>query len=451
MRASGSNGSSRRLSNSDTRRDLPNARPPGRGRCSVVVGCQWGDEGKGKVVDVLAASAHVVARFQGGANAGHTVRAGDQEFILHQIPSGIVHSGKRCLVGNGVVLDLERFFKERAHLEQRGIQVEGRLGISARAHLVLPHHRALDHALERAARTRIGTTGRGIGPAYADKASRQGLRCADLLAASAKALVEGKLRRARSQLSALGADPSEAGDAESALSMALPLGDFVTDVGEEITSALGAGKDVLLEGAQGAVLDVDHGTYPFVTSSNTTAGAASTGAGIGPTAIDWVTGVTKAYATRVGNGPFPTALPPDLEARVRELGGEYGATTGRARRCGWFDGVVAAYASRINGLSGLAVTKLDVLDSLREIRIATSYELDGERTDRFPATCSELERARPVYETHPGWRRSTSSVRAIRDLPRNARAYLDRIEEISNAPITMVSVGSYRNQVIHCS
>lgn len=419
------------------------------GACTVVVGCQWGDEGKGKVVDVFAEDADVIARYQGGANAGHTVHVGDHEFVLHQVPSGILHSGKRCLLGNGVVVDLAQFFSECDHLAARGVDVQGRIGVSTRAHVVFAHHRALDAALEIRAKRKIGTTRRGIGPAYEDKTGRRGVRVGDLLdPALAEETVARNLQGARERLEWLGADPSSAGTLDEALAPASRLPDVATDAGLEIWKARINGKRVLLEGAQGTALDVDHGTYPYVTSSNTTAGAASVGAGIGPTAIDSVIGVVKAYTTRVGNGPLPTSFDERMDAVMRKLGAEFGATTGRPRRCGWFDAVLAAYAARVNGLTGIAVTKLDVLDTLPELKIATAYRLGDDAEHPFPATVHELEQVEPVYETLPGWTTPTTAARSLADLPANARAYLDRIEELAGVPIAMVSVGTRRNQVI---
>ena len=421
------------------------------GRCTVVVGCQWGDEGKGKIVDVLAESADIVARYQGGANAGHTVHVHGDEFILHQIPSGILHPGKRCLLGNGVVLDLPKFFAEYDALVERGIELEGRIGISQRAHLLLPYHRALDHAAEVRAREKIGTTGQGIGPAYVSKSGRRGVRVADLVDVSRlERLAQRAMGDALEELEVgeLAATELEA-RVWAALALAgrtLPL---ATDTGREIVEALGAGRSVLMEGAQGTALDLDHGTYPFVTSSNTTAAAAATGLGIGPTAISAVLGVVKAYTTRVGNGPLPTEFDEEMGARVRELGGEFGATTGRPRRCGWFDAVQARYAARVNGLTGLAVTKLDVLDSLDEIRIATGYRVDGDLSTEFPADTWSLSRVEPVLERHPGWRMPTTEARHIADLPAEARSYLDRLQELTGVPIEIVSVGSRREQIIH--
>ena len=422
-----------------------------RGRCTVVVGGQWGDEGKGKIVDVLAEQADIIARYQGGANAGHTVHVGEEEFILHQIPSGILHPEKRCLMGNGVVLDPIQFFHEYDEVEARGVSLEGRVGVSLRAHLLLPYHRLLDKAREGKTRKKIGTTGRGIGPAYEDKVSRRGLRVVDLMdEEGAGSRLTQEWERARAKLAALGV--SDFGDAEGCVEETLAIRErllgLATDVGLEIHEALKAGKKVLLEGAQGTALDVDHGTYPYVTSSTTTAGGAASGIGIGPTALHRILGVVKAYTTRVGNGPLPTAFSPEMDEKVRTLGSEFGATTGRPRRCGWFDGVLARYSARINGLTGLALTKLDVLDTLPEISIATAYRTPHGEITEFPADTRSLDDVEPVYETLPGWQSCTGEVRKLEELPSNARAYLERIEEITSTPIDMIGVGPRRSQVI---
>jgi adenylosuccinate synthase len=425
--------------------------------CLVVVGAQWGDEGKGKIVDVLAAEASVIARYQGGANAGHTVHIGDadgpghQEFILHQIPSGILHPDKRCLLGNGVVLDLEQFFEELDGLQERGIRAETRIGISGRAHLLLEYHKKLDAASEKARGAgKIGTTGRGIGPAYEDKVARAGVRVADLQDdARARELIGTATRRANARLRAAGAeelDPQAVVDAVlSKRERLLPL---ITDCGREITDSLRRGQRVLLEGAQGAMLDVDHGTYPFVTSSTTTAAGAATGTGIGPTVIDQVLGVVKAYTTRVGSGPLPTEIAGELGEHLRELGGEYGATTGRPRRCGWFDAVVVRYAAQVNGLTGLAITKLDVLDTFDEVKVCTGYRVGAEEHAYFPYDLTLLEGAEPIYEVLPGWKEPTSEARAYEDLPARARQYLERIQELTGVPMAYVSVGTKREQII---
>jgi adenylosuccinate synthase len=425
-----------------------------QGNCTVVVGCQWGDEGKGKIVDVLAENVDIVARYQGGANAGHTVHVGDEEFILHQIPSGILHEGKRCLLGNGVVLDIQQFFQEYDALLKRGRDLEGRVGVSERAQLLLPYHRWMDRATEDSAslQDKIGTTGRGIGPAYEDKAGRRGVRVADLgNAQRLQKRVDQAKERIYERLREMGGGATD--ELDRALDEALALGErllsLATDTGPEISRALKDGRRVLLEGAQGTALDLDHGTYPFVTSSNTTAAAAATGTGIGPTAIDSVVGVVKAYTTRVGEGPLPSAFEPEMDAHIRKLGGEFGATTGRPRRCGWFDSVLTRHAAQVNGLTGLAVTKLDVLDTLPELQLATAYRLpDGTVTERFPADTWSLSELEPVYETLPGWGAPTGEVRRLEDLPRNARAYLDRIVELTGTPVQWVSVGTRRSQII---
>ena len=422
-----------------------------QGSCTVIVGCQWGDEGKGKIVDVLAERVDIVARYQGGANAGHTVHVGEEEFVLHQIPSGILHEGRRCLLGNGVVLDVQQFFEEYDAILERGIDIEGRVGVSYRAQLLMPYHRFLDKAVELAADTKIGTTGRGIGPAYEDKAGRRGIRTADLLNPERLAeRIDAAKARVVARLEHLGASTDELNRAmDETLALSERLLSIATDVGPEISAALRSGRHVLLEGAQGTALDLDHGTYPFVTSSNTTAGGAATGTGIGPTQITEVIGIVKAYTTRVGEGPLPSAMSPEMDEHVRALGGEFGGTTGRPRRCGWFDAVLTRFASQVNGLTGIAVTKLDVLDTLDEVKIATAYRTpDGKTREFFPADTWSLAEIEPVYETMPGWNSSTCDVRRIEDLPPNARAYLDRIEELTNAPVRFVSVGTQRSQII---
>ncbi len=419
--------------------------------CVVVVGAQWGDEGKGKVVDVLAERADLVVRYQGGANAGHTVDTGAEEFVLHQIPSGIVQ-GAVCVVGNGVVLDPEQFFTELDALAARGVRTEGKLFVSDRAHLTLPFHKLLDRAREQ--RDKIGTTGRGIGPAYEDKYGRRGIRVGDLRNPARTAeLVRVRVEAANQMLGLLGS--AECANVEEHVRLLERLGPRIlplaVDAGRVVWEALERGESVLLEGAQGALLDVDHGTYPFVTSSNTTAGGAAVGVGIGPTAIDAVLGVVKAYTTRVGNGPLPTEAPPDVAQRIRDLGGEFGATTGRPRRCGWFDAVVVRYAVRVNGLTGLAVTKLDVLDTFAEIPVCVGYRLDGEAVDSMPADVERIERVEPVYETLPGWRKEIAAVRRLADLPAAARAYVDRLQDLAGAPVRYVSVGTRRDQIIEVS
>jgi adenylosuccinate synthase len=417
--------------------------------CVVVVGAQWGDEGKGKLVDVLAEQADLVVRYQGGANAGHTVVIGDSQFILRQTPSGILHPGVICVIGNGVVLDPETFFSELDALEQRGVPVAGRIIVSDRAHLVLPYHKLLDAASEKS--QGIGTTGRGIGPAYEDKTGRRGIRAGDLCRLDdLESMLASRVERANRLLELMGSSERASLPEHLALveRIAPRLKPLTADAGLVVHRAIQAKRRVLLEGAQGALLDLDHGTYPFVTSSNTTAGGASVGAGIGPTAIDGVLGVVKAYTTRVGNGPLPTAAPDEMDQRLRELGGEFGAVTGRPRRCGWFDAMVVRYAVRVNGLTGLAVTKLDVLDTLSEIPVGIGYRLNGKPLDALPSEVALLERVEPVYEMLPGWQCATGEVRRLEDLPPAARAYLDRLQELAGAPIRYVSVGTRRDQII---
>jgi len=418
-------------------------------RTVVVVGAQWGDEGKGKLVDVLSERADWVVRYQGGANAGHTVDLGEKSFVLHQIPSGILHEGVRCAIGNGVVLDPETLFTEIDELVSDGVDVEGRLYVSERAHLVLPYHKLVDS--RSAASRAIGTTGRGIGPAYEDKIARRGVRVLDLRHPdSLRPIVEAAVAHANAQLAAWGvAERASVADTMTLLERLAPrLLSLAEDVGLAIHRAQRSDASVLLEGAQGSLLDVDHGTYPFVTSSTTTSGGAAVGVGIAPSSLGRCLGVVKAYTTRVGQGPLPTELAEPLQSEMRKLGNEFGATTGRARRCGWFDAVVVRYAVRVNGLTDLAVTKLDVLDTLDEVRLCTAYRVGQDVFTEFPGDLTMLSHAEPVYETFAGWRTSTADARALEDLPAAARAYLDRIEQLVEAPITYVSVGTRRDQII---
>ncbi len=418
----------------------------------VVVGAQWGDEGKGKIVDLLSADFDIVARYQGGANAGHTVIIGEQKYILHLIPSGILHPGVQCVIGNGVVIDPVALMEEIEFLEARGISVQGRLWISQKAHLIMPYHKLLDSVSEeREGNEKIGTTRRGIGPAYVDKASRKGIRIVDLLD---RDLFAKKLRRNLAEKNQLlekiyGHLPL---DVEAIIREYLEfdrrIDPFIKDVSIFLEQAIGEGKSVLLEGAQGTLLDVDHGTYPFVTSSNPVSGGACTGVGIGPTRITDVLGVIKAYTTRVGEGPFPTELTDEEGELLRKEGQEYGATTGRPRRCGWFDAVIARYAVRINGINALAVTKLDVLDRFDRIKVCTGYRYGGRVLREFPTELRILQECRPVYEEFPGWRQPTGGVTHWDELPRAAREYLAYLESLTGAPIKIVSVGSRRNQTI---
>ncbi|HET9003970.1 MAG TPA: adenylosuccinate synthase [Gemmatimonadaceae bacterium] len=418
-------------------------------RTVVVVGAQWGDEGKGKLVDVMAERADWVVRYQGGANAGHTVHIGDKSFVLHQIPSGILHPGVRCAIGNGVVLDPDTLAIEIDELVEDDVDVEGRLYVSDRAHLVMPYHKLLDG--ESSASKAIGTTGRGIGPAYEDKAARRGVRVLDLRHPDRlRQLVERGVEHANARLSHSGSKKRVSIDEtlELLARLAPRLLGLSEDVGLMVYRAQKQGAAILLEGAQGSLLDVDHGTYPFVTSSNTTSGGAAVGVGIAPMSIDAVLGVVKAYTTRVGNGPLPTEIEGALGEEVRRLGNEFGATTGRPRRCGWFDAVVVRYAARVNGLTGLAVTKLDVLDTLDQLAICTGYDVDGELHTEFPGDIAALEKLVPRYEWMPGWKTPTHEARTLDALPAAARAYLDRIEELCETPITYVSVGTRRDQII---
>jgi adenylosuccinate synthase len=418
-------------------------------RTVVVVGAQWGDEGKGKLVDVLAERADWVVRYQGGANAGHTVHIGDKKVVLHQIPSGIMHPGVRCAIGNGVVLDPEKLFGEIDGLVADGLDVSGRLYVSERAHLVLPYHKLMDGA--SASSKAIGTTGRGIGPTYEDKVARRGVRVLDLRnSARLRTLVEAGVAYANGRLAQMQTETrASVDDTMAALEVITPrLLDLADDVSLQIHRALKSGAAVLLEGAQGSLLDVDHGTYPYVTSSNTTAGGAAIGVGIAPTALHAVLGVVKAYTTRVGSGPLPTEFVEPMQTHMRTLGNEFGATTGRPRRCGWFDGVVVRFAARVNGLTDLAVTKMDVLDTLDRVAICTGYRIGGDVHTEFPADLALLEHAEPVYEWFDGWQQSTADVRTLEALPENARRYLDRIESLCETPITYVSVGTRRDQMI---
>ncbi|MHB8873457.1 MAG: adenylosuccinate synthase [Myxococcaceae bacterium] len=424
----------------------------------VVVGAQWGDEGKGKVVDLLTEHAQVVVRFQGGNNAGHTLVVNGQKTVLHLIPSGILHAGKTCVIGNGVVIDAAVLVTEIDALKARGfLSDDGQLVISGNAHLILPWHKLLD-ALREKARTggAIGTTGRGIGPAYEDKVARRGIRVRDLLAPAKLARKVGeRLATASKELAELAAaanEPPPALVADEVVAEALAAGariaTYVKDASLYLSGQVRQGARILFEGAQGTLLDVDHGTYPFVTSSTCVAGNAAVGSGIGPTAIDKVVGISKAYTTRVGGGPFPTELEDELGERLRKVGDEFGATTGRPRRCGWLDGVVLRYAARVNGLTGLALTKMDVLSGLKSVSICTAYDLDGERVTELPGDFEDLARVKPVYETLPGWNEKLAGARTVEDLPENARRYVRRVEEVSGVGVMCVSVGADRGETI---
>ncbi len=417
----------------------------------VVIGAQWGDEGKGKVTDFLARNADMVVRYQGGNNAGHTVVTGGREYKLHLIPSGILYPEKLCLIGNGVVLDPEVFIGEVDGLSARGISTDN-LKISPRAHVIMPYHRRLDACDEdRRGANKIGTTGRGIGPAYADKASRVGIRMADLV--DPESLAE-RLKIALEEKNAIltRVYGAPAFDFEEVYSTYQKYGQrlagFVEDVSILVNDAIRQGKNVLFEGAQGTLLDIDHGTYPYVTSSHPVAAAACLGSGVGPTKIGKVIGVAKAYITRVGEGPFPTELKDGTGEYLRRRGHEYGTTTGRPRRCGWFDAVIARYAARINGLDYLAITKLDVLTGLDRILVCTRYSINGETIAEFPATLKALSRCQPIYEELPGWTEDITAARKLKDLPVNAQNYLQRISRLSGVPLALVGVGPGRDQTL---
>jgi adenylosuccinate synthase len=419
----------------------------------VVVGSQWGDEGKGKVIDLLAEFSDVVVRFQGGNNAGHTLVVGGEKFIVHLIPSGILHETKKCVIGNGVVLDPGVLIGEIDELRKRGyFPHDSQLLISEETHLIMPYHTRLDVAREKAqGKNKIGTTGRGIGPAYEDKVSRCGIRVVDLLD---EKVFERKLEHNLSEKNFMltkfyHEEPCSMEEILKEYGSLRPrLEPFVTNTSVFLAEALGRGERVLFEGAQGCLLDVDHGTYPYVTSSNTVAGNACAGVGIGPTRIDYVLGVSKAYTTRVGEGPFPTELGDEIGEKIREQGGEFGATTGRPRRCGWFDAVIVNHAVRLNGLHGLVITKLDVLDGLERIKICTGYRYNGQVLRVVPSSVEVLKQCQPIYEEVDGWQEDTREARTLNDLPERARAYIKRIEDITQTEVVAVSVGSDREATI---
>ncbi len=417
---------------------------------TVVVGAQWGDEGKGKIVDVLSEDADIVARYQGGANAGHTIVVGNQQYILHLIPAGILHAKPICIIGNGVVVDPVALLEEIAMLQEHGIPIEGRLYISHKAHVIMPYHKALDAANER--RQSIGTTGRGIGPAYADKINRTGIRIVDLLDPHH---LEQKLRKNIAEKTALlqqyyGITPNFDVEAmvQEYLAFDKKIDPYVRDVTGLLHQAIADGKNILLEGAQGALLDVDHGTYPYVTSSNPTSGGACTGVGIPPTVITEIIGIVKAYTTRVGNGPFPTEQTGAVGDQLRRQGQEFGATTGRPRRCGWLDLVALRYSAMVNGFTSIALTKLDVLSTFSEIPVATAYQVDGEILKSFPVDPPTLERVVPEYTTLPGWKTSLEGVRRFDQLPVQAQRYVGFIEEFLQVPVRMISTSPNRQDIV---
>ncbi|MBV6700589.1 adenylosuccinate synthase [Kitasatospora aureofaciens] len=417
----------------------------------VLVGAQWGDEGKGKATDLLGGSVDYVVRYQGGNNAGHTVVIGDQKYALHLLPSGILSPNVTPVIGNGVVIDPGVLLSELNGLNERGIDTS-KLLISGNAHLITPYHRTLDKVTERfLGKRRIGTTGRGIGPTYADKINRVGIRVQDLFDESIlRQKIEAALHDKNQVLVKLynrRAIPAEL-VVEEYLGYAEKIKPFLADTTLVLDEALKANKVVLLEGGQGTLLDVDHGTYPFVTSSNPTAGGACTGAGIGPTKIDRVIGILKAYTTRVGSGPFPTELLDEDGEALRRIGGERGVTTGRDRRCGWFDAVIARYATRVNGLTDFFLTKLDVLTGWEQIPVCVAYEIDGQRVEELPYNQSDFHHAKPIYETLPGWNEDISKAKTFADLPKNAQAYVKALEEMSGAPISAIGVGPGRDETI---
>jgi adenylosuccinate synthase len=419
----------------------------------VVVGAQWGDEGKGKIVDLLTSYADVVVRFQGGNNAGHTLVVGGEKTVLHLIPAGILHPGKSCVIGNGVVADPEVLVMEIDRLKSKGaLADDGQLVVSLDAHVIMPWHKAIDVAREQAAgEGKIGTTGRGIGPTYEDKVARRGLRVRDLLDEARLARkVKERVSAAREELRRLGATPDldEAAIVRKYADLGRRIARYATDVSLWLHRALAQGKHLLFEGAQGTMLDVDHGTYPFVTSSNTVAGNAVVGCGLGPTAVDYVLGITKAYSTRVGSGPYPSELRDETGDRLRKIGGEFGATTGRPRRTGWLDALALRYAARVNGLHGLAMTKLDVLTGFETVRIAVGYRVDGKVLDEMPSDPELLERAEAVYEDLPGWTEKLEHLRSWDDLPPRARTYVQRVQALVGVPVIGLSVGADRGETI---
>ncbi|WP_030255451.1 MULTISPECIES: adenylosuccinate synthase [Streptomyces] len=417
----------------------------------VLVGAQWGDEGKGKATDLLGGSVDYVVRYQGGNNAGHTVVIGDQKYALHLLPSGILSPNVTPVIGNGVVIDPAVLLSELAGLNERGIDTS-KLLISGNAHLITPYHRTLDKVTERfLGKRRIGTTGRGIGPTYADKINRVGIRVQDLFDESIlRQKIEAALHDKNQILVKLYNRRTIPADlvVEEYLGYAEKIKPFLADTTLVLDEALKANKVVLLEGGQGTLLDVDHGTYPFVTSSNPTAGGACTGAGIGPTKIDRVIGILKAYTTRVGSGPFPTELLDADGEALRRIGGERGVTTGRDRRCGWFDAVIARYATRVNGLTDFFLTKLDVLTGWEQIPVCVAYEIDGRRVEELPYNQSDFHHAKPIYETLPGWTEDISKAKTFAELPKNAQAYVKALEEMSGAPISAIGVGPGRDETI---
>ncbi len=417
---------------------------------TIIVGAQWGDEGKGKIVDLLSEDIDIVARYQGGANAGHTVVIGEREYVLHLIPSGIFHKHVACVIGNGVVIDPIALMEEINMIKSFNITIEGRLFISHNAHLIMPYHKLLDNIREQGT-NKIGTTGRGIGPAYIDKYMRTGIRVVDLLdrkvlSEKLKANIEEKNRLLSKVYGSAELDVDKIiGEYEE---FDKKIDPYVTDTSVYLNAALRKNKKILAEGAQGALLDVDHGTYPFVTSSNPTSGGACTGLGIPPTAVKNIVGIVKAYSTRVGNGPFPTECTDGIGERLRSVGHEFGATTGRPRRCGWLDMVSLKYSLEVNGIREIALTKLDVLDAFDEIKICTGYKKDGRILKTFPTDVQTLDNAEPVYKSYRGWNATISDAKKYKQLPKQTQHYIEIIEKLSGVPVSIVSVGARRDQTI---
>jgi len=420
----------------------------------VVVGSQWGDEGKGKITDLLSEEADIIIRYQGGCNAGHTVVMGDKQFIFHLIPSGILHKGVKCLIGNGVVIDPESLLQEIENLKKKNIEIDDNLLIDFKAHVVLPYHKTLDEIKEmKRGKDKIGTTQRGIGPAYVDKIARTGIRMIDLI--DEKFLpkkLENNLNEKDTIFQRVYGLKISNQEKKDILKKYREYGQllkrYVTDVSLYLNQAINENKKILFEGAQGTLLDVDHGTFPYVTSSNPIAGGACTGTGVGPTKIDKVMGITKAYTTRVGRGPFPTEMQGELEEYTRQKGGEFGATTGRPRRCGWFDAVLVNYAVRINGMDSMVLTKIDVLSDFDQIKICTSYKYHEEIIKEFPINLEILQNCIPVYEEMEGWKGDISQITNYRDLPQQLKDYINRIEELVKTKVVIVSVGPKRSQTI---
>ena len=417
---------------------------------TVLVGSQWGDEGKGKIVDILSDRYDIVARYQGGANAGHTIVIGEEQYILHLIPSGILREGRECVIGNGVVIDPNALLDEIKLLEDNGISIKGRLFISQNAHLIMPYHKILD-SIRESGDNKIGTTGRGIGPCYIDKYDRKGIRIVDLLN---RTLLEEKIRKNLEEKNNLIKKVYDREEldvdsiVEEYLAFDKAIDQYITDVPSYLNQAIENGKSILMEDAQGALLDIDHGTYPYVTSSHPTSGGACTGVGIPPTKITSVFGIVKAYVTRVGLGPFPTEMLGDDGEQLRQWGHEFGATTGRPRRCGWYDAPLVSYSRMINGISKVAITKLDVLSNMDEIKVCVSYELNGKKLNSFPTSVDALEKVVPIYETLPGWNTDITEVRNYDDLHAETKSYLSFISEHSGFEISIISVGPKRSQTI---